>query len=136
MTVEKSCGAVVFRGERDNPEYLLILNRKGAAAGHWGFPKGHVEGDETEHETAVREIFEETGLEVEFMEGFRQVTTYMPKPEVVKDVVYFLARAVTDMVALQAAEVADYKWCGYSEALKLLSYDNRILKEANQYLNG
>lgn len=136
MTVEKSCGAVVFRGSKTQPEYLLILNRKGAVEGHWGFPKGHVEGEETEHETAVREIFEETGLSVEFVEGFRQMTTYMPKPNVVKDVVYFLASAASDGVALQASEVADYKWCTYREAQALLYHNRDILEKAHEYLNG
>ena len=56
MEYEKSCGAVVFRiGER-GPEALVIHQN----AGHWGFPKGHVEPGEDEEQTALREILEET----------------------------------------------------------------------------
>ena len=61
MTLEKSCGAIVFRKFHGNVEILLINHANG---GHWSFPKGHVEDGETEVETATREIFEETGLTV------------------------------------------------------------------------
>lgn len=46
-----------------------------------------------EQETAVREIREETGLTVAFVENFRRVVTYSPAPGVTKDVVFFRGRA-------------------------------------------
>ena len=55
MLHEKSCGAIVYRKYHGNTEILLI---KHINSGHWSFPKGHVEGDETEEETAKREIME------------------------------------------------------------------------------
>ena len=61
MLHEKSCGAIVYRKYHGNTEILLI---KHINSGHWSFPKGHVEGDETEEETAKREIMEETGIDV------------------------------------------------------------------------
>ena len=61
MNYEKSCGAIVFRKFHGNIELLLIKHANG---GHWSFPKGHVEAGETEVETAIREIREETGIEV------------------------------------------------------------------------
>ena len=136
MKLEKSCGAVIFREEKGERQYLLILNRKGIAAGHWGFPKGHVEGAETEHETATREIFEETGLGVEFIDGFRRISSYMPRPNVLKDVIYFLARATTDAVHLQEAEVSDYQWCNFEEACSRLTFDKKLLEEAHDFMNG
>ena len=59
MKMEKSCGAVVSRMTENGREILLIRHMNG---GHWAFPKGHVEKDETEEQTARREILEETGL--------------------------------------------------------------------------
>ena len=59
MQHEKSCGAIVYRKFHGNIELLLIKNQNG---GHWSFPKGHVEEGETEEQTAVREIMEETGI--------------------------------------------------------------------------
>jgi 8-oxo-dGTP pyrophosphatase MutT (NUDIX family) len=55
---ERSAGAVVFRRTADGVAVLVIHD----AYGNWGFPKGHVERDETVEETAVREVREETGL--------------------------------------------------------------------------
>ena len=58
MTVEKSCGAVVFTREGGEVRYVIIQSLEG----YYGFPKGHMEGSETEQETALREIREEVGL--------------------------------------------------------------------------
>ena len=58
MKNEKACGAVI---KNEEGKILLIFQQNG----FWGFPKGHVEEGETEPETAVREVFEETGLWVE-----------------------------------------------------------------------
>ena len=69
MIREKSCGALVYRKKQDRLELLLIRHKNG---GHWSFPKGHVETGETEPQTALREIKEETGLDVGLCEGFRQ----------------------------------------------------------------
>ena len=69
---EKSCGAVIWRGTPGEHQYLLARHN----GGHWSFPKGHVEGEETEIQTAQREILEETGLQAEIDTNFRQVVTY------------------------------------------------------------
>ena len=87
MRMEKSCGAVLFRENSGRREYLVLRS----VGGHVTLCKGHVEADETERETATREIREETALCVEFVEGFREVITYSPKPDCMKDVVFFWA---------------------------------------------
>lgn len=137
MKYEKSCGAVIWRKAGSEPEFLLILNKKGNARGHWGFPKGHVEGDESEEETARREIREETGLSVgEFAEGFRAVNHYSPRQNVEKDAVYFLAEIPKGSVHIQQSEVADFTWCGFERAASLVTHDTEILKAANKFLSG
>lgn len=57
MCREKSCGAVIFQRQGELLTYLVLHS----VLGHWTLCKGHVEGSETEHETALREIREETG---------------------------------------------------------------------------
>ena len=52
---------------KDQQPLFLLIQQK---AGHYGFPKGHVEKNETEVETAIREIKEETGLEVKIYNNF------------------------------------------------------------------
>ena len=88
MKQEKSCGGVIFREQNGLHKYLVLHSIQG----HWTLCKGHVEGDETEHDTALREIREETGLSVDFVDGFRETITYAPRPGVTKNVVFFLAR--------------------------------------------
>lgn len=121
MQHEKSCGAIVYRKFHGNIELLLIKNQNG---GHWSFPKGHVEEGETEEETAVREIMEETGIEVMLDTSFRRVITYSPKKETTKDVIYFLAKAVTYDYTPQEEEIAQIKWVEINHAASILSYDN------------
>ena len=60
MLEEKSCGAIVYNNEGK----VLIVQHN---AGHWDFPKGHVENNETEVETAVREVKEETNIDYSFL---------------------------------------------------------------------
>lgn len=90
MIHEKSCGAIVYRKSHGNIEILLI---KHVNSGHWSFPKGHMEGSETEVETALREIKEETNLDVIIDPTFRETVSYSPKKDTQKVVVYFLAKA-------------------------------------------
>ena len=56
MDYKKSCGYVVYKLENNKILYLVLQSLNG----EWGFPKGHVEKDESEIETANRELFEET----------------------------------------------------------------------------
>ena len=64
---EKSCGAVIFYKSRQNTKILLVKNSNGR---YWSFPKGHIEDGENEHQTAIREIKEETGLDVVIKRAF------------------------------------------------------------------
>ena len=107
MKKEKSCGAVVCRKGENGLEILLIQHKNG---GHWAFPKGHVEKKETEEETALREIKEETGLKVALDTAFRKMVTYSPKPGVMKDVIYFAAKAKKDSARPQPEEVLELCW--------------------------
>ena len=67
LLYEKSCGAVVYCQEENDIKYLLVCER----SGFWVFPKGHMEEGESEHETALREVKEETGLDVMFVDDFQ-----------------------------------------------------------------
>lgn len=129
----KSSGAIVYKIENGEIKYLLIM----LIRGNWGFPKGHFEGEETEKETAVREINEETGLNVIFKKNFRETIQYFPGQFVFKTVIYFLAEAVNTEVKIQIDEVQEYKWVTYEEANKLIIYrlQKKILKKANDMLS-
>ncbi len=121
MTHEKSCGAIVYRKFHGNTEILLI---KHINSGHWSFPKGHVEGEESEIETAKREIMEETSIDVIIDPTFRETVTYSPKKDTTKVVVYFLARAKNVDFVPQEGEISEIKWVDISHACHILSYEN------------
>lgn len=132
MKFEKSCGAIIVRKNNDAFETLLIKMVKG----HWSFPKGHVENDETEVETALREIKEETNLDVIIDTRFREITTYSPCPGVLKDVIFFIAIAKTNDVVVQETEVESAMWVELNEAIDIVTFecDRHILKKAIKYV--
>ncbi len=121
MDYEKSCGALVFRKFHGNVELLLIRHLNG---GYWSFPKGHVEKGETEEETAIREVKEETSIDIMIDTSFRELVTYSPKKDTMKDVVYFLARAKNSDPIPQQGEISEVKWVEITLAQSILTYDN------------
>lgn len=133
MKQEKSCGAVIITKEIADPKVLLIKHHNGD---HWAFPKGHTEGTETEEETALREIMEETQLNVELDTQFRHVVRYSPYEGTVKDVIYFIAYAAEHAIHRQEEEVLDSTWLSFEEALALITYENdrTVLQAAIDYL--
>lgn len=135
MKYEKSCGAVIYRHNGSEIEYLLVFNKKIGANGHWGFPKGHREGTENEYETAQREIFEEIGISVVFCGKTKAVTTYSPKEGVTKDAVYFLATPKNGQeIKIQRSEISEYSWCSPEKARILLTYDAPVLEKIEKAL--
>lgn len=137
MEYEKSCGAVIYRAQAEERQYLLVQNQKPGKPAHWGFPKGHVEIGETEMETALREVLEETALSVQLLPEFRAVSHYSPRPGVEKDAVYFLAKPESEEIVLQETEIAAYGWYNAEEALTRLTHDAdaNILLQAIEFLN-
>ena len=137
MLREKSCGAlVVRRDEEDGKQYLLMIRHK--LGGHRSFPKGHMEPGETEEQTALREIYEEVGLRVRLLPGFRAVTEY-PLPDVPdtrKRVVFFLAEYENQEVTVQESELAAITIAPWPQALELTEFadSKRILTEAHEFL--
>ena len=126
---EKSCGGIIFYKTKQNTKILLVKNNNGR---YWSFPKGHIEQGETEQETAIREIKEETGLDVTLVNNFREISEYCPFGKIRKRVVFFLARAFTDNVKIQEEEIDSFIWVDFQQARKLCSYDNdlRIIDKA------
>jgi len=136
MPSEKSCGAVIFKpnGER---RYLL-LHYEG---GHWDFVKGHIERDETERDTVLRETQEEAGLtELKFIEGYRQPISYYYRRRgqtVFKEVVFYLLESKIDAVRLSREHVG-FDWLPFDRALDRLTYKNAkdTLRKAHDYLQS
>ncbi len=132
MKKEKSCGALVVRRGDTESEILLIKHR----GGHWAFPKGHVEAGETEEQTALREVEEETGLRVKLDTGYREMVTFSPAPRVLKDVIYFAATVVGGVETPQLSEVSDVLWVPFSKAESYITFENdrHLFQSMQRYL--
>ena len=132
MKHEKSCGAVVYRFEGGRLYFLVEHMR----LGHISIPKGHVEGNETEEETARREIKEETNLDVRMDTAFRHEISYSPASGILKQVVFFAAEAVSREMKNQECEVSGLEWLPQDEAVRAVTYDTdkEVLSHAVEYL--
>ena len=115
--------------------YLLLHYE----SGHWDFPKGHVEKDETEEETAQRELLEETGItSAEFITGFRETISYhysFKKKTRLKEVIYFLMTTSQKEITLSDEHIG-FLWLPYDDALKKLTFENAksTLQKAHAFL--
>ena len=129
---EKSCGAVVYNPERQLFLIIKMLN------GNWGFPKGHTENQETDIQTAIREVTEETGIKIEILDGFKKSIKYIPFPEVLKEVIFFIGITKEEKVVIDKGEIEDYMWCSYEEALKMITYKPQrdIMESSLQFIKN
>ena len=126
---EKSCGCIVI----EDGKVLLIQQKNG----HWGFPKGHIEDDETERNAAIRETKEETNIDVEILDGRRYTENYITDKGNYKEVIYYIAKKVNGEAKRQESEVKALKWVEIKEAVNVLTYDNtrellrKVIKDEN-----
>ena len=160
MPKEKSAGAIIYRkeslepaqGKNNNNIYYLLLHYappESGRRGHWGFAKGHVEKDESEEETARREVAEETGIKnLKIILGFKTTAKYFFRkvyglkgearkkaPWVFKSVVYFVAEAVTKEVKISPEHVG-FLWLPFDQAVKRVTFKNskELLKKADDFI--
>jgi bis(5'-nucleosidyl)-tetraphosphatase len=128
-----ACGVIVYLMKNREIHYLLVKSKQ---FDFYGFPKGHVEGEETEEETALREVLEETGLTPTLVHHFKTQTSYLLESGKMKTVIYFLGSIQDETIQLQEEEISDCKLLPYEDALITLKHENDrdILKLADNYL--
>jgi 8-oxo-dGTP pyrophosphatase MutT (NUDIX family) len=135
MLQNKSCGAILFVRQNSQIKYLL-LHYSGS---YWGFVKGGVEPNETEKETVIRELKEETGItNAAFIEDFREPIEYFYRRKdaaVHKVAILYLMEAFSEKVQLSFEHKA-YVWLDYNQTIKKLSYKNskEVLRKAHDFL--
>ncbi|MFX1477366.1 MAG: bis(5'-nucleosyl)-tetraphosphatase [Promethearchaeota archaeon] len=127
---EFSVAAIVYNED----EYLLLKY----GLGHWEFVKGHKEENETDEETILRELEEETGIsDGEILDGFKEKYDYgftFNGQRIHKFVNCYLIHVFTKDVKL-SYEHEDYCWLTIHEAIKRVTYDNakKLLIKANDF---
>lgn len=123
MKKERSAGVVIFLEKPDGIQYLLL----NYPTGHWDFVKGKIEEGENNHQTAIRETKEETGItDLEFIDGFEEKINYNFQFDgelIHKEVIFFLAKTKTNKVIV-SHEHLDFTWASYENALKKITYQN------------
>ena len=115
--------------------YYLIIK---STNGDYGLPKGRMEENESEIQTAIRELKEETNIEVEVIDGFRHQIEYKLRryKDTVKQVIYFLGKCINNDIICQESEVSLAKFMTLDEALKVLTFDTakNLIKEAEKFI--
>ena len=136
---EVSAGIISVRFTSGRKSYLLLKHANG---GHWSFSKGHLEEGEEAKDAALRELREETSLEVKkFFSGFKEKSSYSYEREglsVAKTVIYYLGRVPPGSAVKLSDEHLGYRWLNYREARELLTYENdrELLDEAEEKLKS
>lgn len=121
----KSCGVIPFRHGAGEPEILLVYEEFSEA---WSLPKGHMEAGESEEQTALRELLEETGLTGALHLHSRTTEEYMVGPLTKKQVVYFPAE-VSGEPRTRPGEISRLRWVPLSQLQNYLRPGTAILCE-------
>ena len=136
--MEKSAGIILFREKKGQREYLLlkyIFKSK-----YWGFAKGNIEQDESEQDTALREVKEETGLEkITLNPKFKEKISYFLRRDgkiMYKEVIWFLGKVEDKTDGKVSTEHEELIWLPYHKALGLVTFkkDKGVLMKAEERL--
>lgn len=120
-----SAGGAVFRNNRGQKEWLLI---KPSGTKRWQLPKGKIDPGEKSADTAVREIFEETGVRARVREKIEDIKYFFTQDgeRIFKVVTFYLMEstdgAQTHIKSQWEHEIAAARWTPEEEALKRLSF--------------
>jgi bis(5'-nucleosidyl)-tetraphosphatase len=131
MKYKTSCGIIPIYKDTSNTIRFLLVQGYG---NYWGFPKGHKENNETDKQTAERELLEETQLQCDsyvenlvFKERYR-----IPKKrgiDIIKKVIYFVGIVSDNRVQRQTTELKNHGWFTLEESKnKLIKNRFRMLQ--------
>jgi len=130
-----SCGAVVYKKDQ-NKIYVLLVKQSGSIVG-WGIPKGHMEPGETHIKTAIREVKEETGIDIKILTRLPHVMIHRKSYK--KVVVPYLAVQLNDVPPRcdhEMSEVVEVGWFDIDFLPQIYPYQKPILDAAKLILGG
>lgn len=119
--LEQSAGVIPVFHKSKKLLFLVVQHQ----AGHWGFPKGHIEKGEGSRQTALRELREEAGINLISLSKRTFKDKYMFKRADTKHnktVTYYLGKVKNDRVYPQKSEIRSYRWLPYERAYMRLCH--------------
>ena len=127
-------GTIPYTINNGTIHYLLV---KAKDDGYCGFPKGHVEANESEEETALRETLEETSVSVQINRDFRYEISYKMDNGNTKTVIYFLAN-FKNQTPKRNNDFEDFEYLllPFDRALQEVTFESsrQMLRKANDFL--
>jgi 8-oxo-dGTP pyrophosphatase MutT (NUDIX family) len=128
IVTEVSAGGLVI-SSHDPSLVALISHRNRGGGADWCLPKGHIEHGETTAETAVREVYEETGLEAEVISKIGEIkyTFRLGPKRIRKTVHHYLLKQVGGNLNHHGdptGEVLAVKWFAMHELHDVLAHEN------------
>jgi len=136
---DKSFGVIPVYKKENNFLFCLIRHQEG----HWGFPKGHQDPGESERETMIRELKEETGIssadfsdEKIFYEKYIFTENNIQHDKVVEYQIAFIPNTDNKIPEDFKKEIVDMKWLPYEEAKEVITFDKAkgILDQVFEHL--
>ncbi len=130
-----SFGSVVFKKLKNDILFLLVCQKTN---GLWGIPKGTPLLNEKPEETAIREVFEETGYHIQLIANFKENIKYVLPGGKLKKVTFFLSIIKNKEKGYipNSDEIAELRWMNFKDAYRKITYENSktVLLKANNYI--
>ena len=118
MVEEISAGGVVINDDK----VLVVFQAKTQT---WALPKGHVDKGESPIETAIREIYEESGIKD--LTYVKELGSYFrgtkKNPDIRKKITYFHFTTKETKLSPQDPDNPEAKWVSIDGVVDLLSYE-------------
>jgi len=129
-----SCGGIVIRTYDGQPELCLGMRRRERNGKSWTLPKGTPDADETIEQTALREVAEETGLEVRIVAPVGAIDYFFTQDgeRIHKTVHFFLMESTGGSLDAHDHEFEEVRWIPLEEARTLLTFptERQIVEQA------
>jgi 8-oxo-dGTP pyrophosphatase MutT (NUDIX family) len=124
-TTATSAGGIVIRFEAGDPYLVVGSRRRDRDIVTWTLPKGTPNAGETREETAIREVGEETGLEVRITGPLDSIEYYFVQRglRIHKTVHYFLMEPIGGDLARHDHEFESVRWISFAEAQHTLTFE-------------
>lgn len=120
-----SAGGIVVRSHAGRHQLVVGCRRRERNVVTWTLPKGTPNAGESREQTAIREVGEETGLEVMITAPLDSIEYWFVQRgvRIHKTVVYFLMEPIGGDLSRHDHEFESVRWIDFEEAQRLLTFE-------------